>query len=105
MVRTKATSKKFIRAEINSTRLQGVTTPHRIQPGTPVQRHNILEEKSGGFVIKKRTFQRIVRDIARSFKKEIKFQSAAVMASQGISKQFLVEVLPMPTHVLNMHTE
>ncbi|KAJ8666155.1 hypothetical protein QAD02_007817 [Eretmocerus hayati] len=94
MVRIKATSKKFIedRADINSTRLKGVTTPHRIQPGTPVQRHNILEKKNGGFVIKKRTFQRIVRDIARSFKEGIKFQSAAVMALQEVSEQFLVEV-------------
>jgi histone H3 len=41
-------------------------------------------------LIRKLTFQRLVREIAQNFKTDLRFQSSAVMALQEASESYLV---------------
>ncbi len=69
--------------------------PHRYCPGT-VALHEICRyQKSTDLLIHKLPFQRLVRDIAQSFKiwgEVPRFQSTAVLALQETSEAFLVGV-------------
>jgi histone H3 len=72
-----------------------VKKPHRFRPGTVALRKIRRYQKSTDLLICKLTFQRLVRDIAQSFKirgEVLRFQSTAVLALQEASEAFLVGV-------------
>ncbi len=69
--------------------------PHCYCPGTVALRKIRCYQKSTDLLIRKLPFQRLVRDIAQSFKIQgevPQFQSTAVLALQEVSEAFLVGV-------------
>jgi len=78
-----------------SNRLACVKKPHRYRPGTVALREIRRYQKSTDLLIRKLPFQRLVRDIAQSFKirgEVPRFQSTAALALQEASEAFLVGV-------------
>jgi histone H3 len=68
----------------------GVKKPHRYRPGTVALREIRRFQKSTELLIRKLPFQRLVREIAQSFKMDLRFQSAAVGALQEAAEAYLV---------------
>ena len=70
----------------------GVKKPHRFRPGIVALREIRRFQKSTDLLIRKLPFSRLVREIARDFKPDIRFQSSAVGALQEASEAFLVSL-------------
>ncbi len=68
----------------------GVMKPHRYRPGTVALREIRRFQKTTELLIRKEPFQRIVRKIVQKFKKEVRFQSTAVLALQEASEAYMV---------------
>lgn len=68
----------------------GVKKPHRYRPGTVALREIRRYQKSTELLIRKRPFERLVREIAQDYKSDIRFQSLAVLALQEASEAYLV---------------
>ncbi len=68
----------------------GVKKPHRYRPGTVALREIRKYQKSTELLLRKRPFQRLVREIAMEIKSDLRFQSTAVMALQEASEAYLV---------------
>ena len=68
----------------------GVKKPHRYRPGTVALREIRKYQKSTDLLIRKLPFQRLIREIASSYKADLRFQSAAVLALQEAAEAFLV---------------
>lgn len=66
-----------------------VKKPHRYRPGTVALREIRRYQKSTDLLIRKLPFQRLVREIAQDFKKDLRFQGDAVLALQEASESFL----------------
>ena len=68
----------------------GVKKPHRYRPRT-VALHEIRRyQKSTELLIRKLSFQRLVREIAMDYRSELRFQLAAIMALQEASEAYLM---------------
>jgi histone H3 len=68
----------------------GVKKPHRYRPGTVALREIRRYQKSTDLLIRKLPFQRLVREIAQEFNKDLRFQSTAVLALQEAAEAYLV---------------
>lgn len=68
----------------------GVKKPHRYRPGTVALREIRRYQKSAELLIRKRPFQRLVREIAQDFKPDLRFQCSAVVALQEAAEAYLV---------------
>ena len=68
----------------------GVKKPHRYRAGTVALREIRRYQKSTELLIRKLTFQRLVREIAQDFKTDLRFQSSAICAWQEASEAYLV---------------
>lgn len=91
MARFKATAKKVPTAANKSSRfVGGVRKPHRYRPGTVALREIRRYQKWTDLLIKKAPFLRLVKQIAREFKEDIRLQSTAVLALQEASEAYLV---------------
>ena len=109
MVRVKQTARKTIggktqclsllgklaQREAGPRRLQlggkdGAKKPHRYRPGTVALREIRRFQKTTELLIRKAPFQRVVRDIALKYKKDVRFQSTAVLALQEASEAYMV---------------
>jgi histone H3 len=102
MARTKQTARKLIGgkapAKLLSTKAArksapkagGVKKPHRWRPGTVALREIRRYQKSTELLIRKLPFQRLVREIARDFKTDLRFQGSAILALQEASEAYLV---------------
>ena len=93
MVRTKQPAKK--KKSTTATIKAGTATVkqhrhHRYRPGTVALREIRKYQKSTELLIRKRPFQRLVRQIAQDFKVDLRFQSAAILALQEASEAYLV---------------
>jgi len=64
----------------------GVKKPHRYRPGTVALREIRRYQKSTGLLVRKLAFQRLVREIALSFKNEMRFSVAPVLSIQEASE-------------------
>lgn len=65
---------------------------HRTRPGVQALKEIRKYQKSTDLLIKKRPFQRLVREVAHNINQEIRFQSHALMALQEGSEAFLVSL-------------
>ena len=81
---------KAARAAAKST--GGIKKPHRYRPGTVALREIKKYQKSTELLMRKAPFQRLVKEVAEDFKKELRFQSTAVLALQASSEAYLVEL-------------
>jgi histone H3 len=68
----------------------GVKRPHRFRPGTVALREIRKYQKSTELLIRRLPFQRLVREIAKELKPDVRFQSAAVAAMQEAAEAYLV---------------
>ena len=68
----------------------GVKKPHRYRPGTVALREIRRYQNSTHLLIRKAPFQRLVREIAKSFRTDLRFQPTAVLALQEASEAYLV---------------
>lgn len=68
----------------------GVKKPHRYRPGTVALREIRRYQKGTSLLLRKLSFQRLVREIAQGFMADLRFQSAAIMALQEAAEYFLV---------------
>jgi len=68
----------------------GVKKPYRYRPGTVALREIRKYQKSTELFIRKLPFQRLVREIARDFKIDLRFQSHAIMALQEATEAYCV---------------
>jgi len=87
--------KSLRKLPLKSGRLASVKKPHCYRPGTVALREIRRYQKSTDLLIRKRPFQRLVRDIAQSFKirgEVPRFQSTSILALQEASEAFLVGV-------------
>ena len=64
--------------------------PHRFRPGTVALREIRKYQKSTDLLIRKRPFQRLVREIAQDERPDLRFQSAALLALQEAAEAYLV---------------
>jgi histone H3 len=102
MARTKQTARKSIGSKAPRKQLStkaarktvpvegGVKKPHRYRPGTLALREIRKYQKSTELLIRKLPFQRLVREIANDVRRDLRFQSTAILALQEISEAYLV---------------
>lgn len=68
----------------------GVKKPHRYRPGTVALREIRRYQKSTDLLIRKAPFQRLVREVAQDFAKDLRFQHTGVLALQEASEAYMV---------------
>ena len=102
MARTKQTARKSTGGKAPRKALQnqavrraapdhgGVKRAHRYRPGTVALREIRRYQMSTDNLIRKRPFQRLVRDVAQDYKSDVRFQAAALEALQSASEAYLV---------------
>ena len=66
--------------------------PHRYRPGTVALREIRKYQKSTDLLLRKLPFQRLVREIAHDHKKDLHFQSLALLALQEAAEAYMVGV-------------
>ena len=64
----------------------------RFRPGTVALREIRRFQKSTELLIRKLPFQRLVREIAKGYKEDLRFQSGAVAALQEAAESYLVSL-------------
>jgi histone H3 len=67
-----------------------IRKPHRYRPGTVALREIRRYQKSTDLMIRKRPFQRLVREIAQEYRPDLRFQSNAILALQEAAEAYLV---------------
>ena len=73
---------------------KGTKKPHRYRPGTVALREIRRYQKPTELLIRKLPFQQLVREIAQDLgKKDVRFQSGAIIALQEASEAYLVGLL------------
>ena len=104
MARTKQTARKSTggkaprkslatkAARVSAGLTGGVKKPHQYRPGTVALREIRRYQKTTNLLLLKDPFSRIVREIAQDFKKDLRFQSNAVLALQESSEAYLTTV-------------
>jgi histone H3 len=102
MARTKQTARKSTGAKAPRKQLAskaarksapatgGIKKAHRFRPGTVALREIRRYQKSTDLLLRKLPFQRLVREIAREYKADLRFQSSAVLALQEAAEAYLV---------------
>ena len=79
--------------KIHEARMQGrQVKPHRYQAGTAALQDICHFQKTTALLIRKLPFQRLVREIAKDFKTDLRFQSAAILCLQEAMEAYLVRL-------------
>ena len=82
----------------------GVVRPYRFHPGTKALKEIRSYQKSTVLLIKKLPFQRLVKELSMDFKKDLRFQSAAIGALQEAAEAYLVGLFE-DTNLLAIHAK
>jgi histone H3 len=82
----------------------GVKRPHRFRPGTVALREIRKYQKGTELLLRKLPFQSLVREIARDFKTDLRFQSSAILALQEATEAYLVGFFE-DTHLCAIHAK
>ena len=64
--------------------------PHRYRPGTVALREIRKYQKSTELLIRRLPLQRLIRQIAKEFKEDLRFQSSSLLAMQESCEAYLV---------------
>ena len=116
MARSKQTAKKSIggfaprknlarfAARKNASPPFGVKKKRRYRPGTLALREIRKFQKSTELLIRKLPFQRLVREVARDFNTEIRFQSLAILALQEAAEDYLISLF-QDTNLCAIHAK
>ena len=70
--------------------LATIKKPHRYRPGTVALRDIRKYQKSTDLLLCKMPFQRLVREIAQAFSRDLRFQQSSILALQEASEAYLV---------------
>ena len=68
----------------------GLKRPMRYRPGTVALREIRRYQKTTELLIRKKPFNRLVREIAQDFKTDLRFQAQAIMALQEAAEAYLI---------------
>lgn len=115
MARTKQTARKLhggkaptktlsSKAKKHPPPMGGVRKPHRWRPGTCALREIKKYQRSTDNLLRKRPFQRLVREVAQDFKDDLKFQRSAIEALQEESEALLSRIF-RDTNALAIHAK
>ena len=77
---------------------------HRFHPGTVSLREIRRYQKSTELLMQKLPFQRLVRELAGTFKEDLRFQASAIEALQHCGEAYLVELLE-DSNLLSLHAK
>ena len=69
-----------------------IKRPRRFRPGTIALREIRKFQKSTDLLIRKLPFQKLVREIALTYKSDLRFQTQAILALQEASEAYLVKL-------------
>jgi histone H3 len=78
------------RIALNSRQREPMKKPRRYRPGTAALREIRRYQRSTELLIRKRPFQRVVRDVALAQSLAVRFTSSAMLALQEATEAFLV---------------
>jgi histone H3 len=78
--------------------------PHRFRPGTRALLEIRQYQKNTDLLLRKRPFQRLVREIAEGHKPDLRFQSTAVLALQEAAEAYLVGLFE-DTNLIAIHAK
>ena len=67
-----------------------VNKPRRFRPGTVALREIRRYQKSTDLLLRKRPFQRLVREIAQKIKADLRIQTTALLAIQEAAEAYLI---------------
>ncbi|XP_007535144.1 histone H3.1t [Erinaceus europaeus] len=102
MARTKQTARKstggkaprkqlaVLMAHKSAPATSGLKKTRRYRPGTVALREIRRYQKSTEMLIRRRPFQRLVREIGQDFEIQLRFQSSALLALQEACEAYLV---------------
>merc|ERR1712118_36770 len=76
--------------EQNSSVQEPFKKPHRYRPGTVALREIRKYQKSTDLLLRKLPFQRLLREVAQDFKKDMRFQASTIAALQEASEAYIV---------------
>ena len=68
----------------------GFKKPHRYCPGTVALREIHRYQKSTELLIRKLTFQRLVRELTQEVRGDLRFQSTSLLAAHEASEEYIV---------------
>ena len=88
----KAPRKQLSTKAARSAAVNEVRKPHRYRPGTVALREIRRYQKSTEMLIRRLPFQRLVREVAQDYKKELRFQVSALAAIQEAAEAYLVSL-------------
>ena len=78
---------------IHEVRMQGrLVKPHRYRVGTAALKDIRHFQKTSALLIRKLPFQRLVREITKDFKTDLRFQSAVILCLQEAAEAYLVRL-------------
>ena len=84
--------------------VEGVAKKRRFRPGTVALREIRHYQKTTEPVLRKAPFQRLVREIAQSYKADLRFQGDALAALQEASEAYLVQKFG-DAHLIALHSK
>ena len=70
----------------------GVKKPHRYRPGTVALRQIRKYQKSTELLIRKAPFQRLVKELMQDMRKDLRWNTHALMALQEAAEAYLVKI-------------
>ena len=83
---------------------QCLKKPHRYRPGTVALREIRRYQKTTETLIRKKPFERLVREVALVYKSTLRFQVSAIAAIQEACEAFLVGLF-QDTNLCAIHTK
>ncbi|UMM36459.1 hypothetical protein L5515_008615 [Caenorhabditis briggsae] len=96
--------KKVVSARMCAPRSGGVKKPFRYRPGTIALREIRQYQRSPELLIRRKPFERLVREISQEMKTDLRFQSSAIEALQHASEAYLVEIFEL-TQLCAIHAK
>ena len=70
--------------------MSGVKKPHRYRPGTVSLREIRKYQKSTELLLRKAPFMRLVRELAQTYKSDLRFTSQAIECLQTVCEAFVI---------------
>lgn len=78
--------------EIESKSTKVLLRKHRFRAGTVALREIRKYQKSTSLLIRRRPFQRLIKEVAQRFKADVRFTSSALLALQEATESYLTTV-------------
>ena len=75
---------------VSAAAMTGVKKPHRYRPGTVSLREIRKYQKSTELLLRKAPFMRLVRELAQTYKSDLRFTSQAIECLQTACEAFVI---------------